>query len=61
MAASIFSSTLKMEAAFTSETLVNTSNITRRRDAEDQHLNLHRREYFNYEIKVITILVIISV
>jgi len=33
-----------MEAVGSSETSVNISNITRRINPEDQHLNFHRRE-----------------
>jgi hypothetical protein len=35
---------LMMEAAFTSETLVNFSQTTRRNNPEDNHLHTRRRE-----------------
>jgi hypothetical protein len=37
------SSTLKLEAVGSSETLVNTANITWHINPDDQHLNRHRR------------------
>jgi hypothetical protein len=40
----------KMEAVGSSETLINTSNITWRVNPEDQHLNLHRHE----SLKILT-------
>jgi hypothetical protein len=40
----VFISTLTMEAARTSETLVNFYQTTRRYNPEDSHLRTHRRE-----------------
>jgi hypothetical protein len=51
LTASIFTSTLKMEAGISSETLVTIYDITRRQNAQNHNPKIHCRENLKYQVE----------